>query len=688
MDNLDIVTIKSFPDERPKDTTMYFKQQDREGDISVVIPFYNEEANELAVTLKSLYGTYDYLCEIKPVYREKQIHVCIIQDGWYKASESMKEYLKRLYPKKYDGVDWWDHHKHFKNFSLADDGSWTYIFESDDYVCINPDEKEEYLKLYMKVTLVVKIDNRRKHNSHEWYMAKTGFAESVNSKYMFFTDAFTLYGPSCLYHLVNTLDNNNKYSAATGRQRVMSKYQQGTNEGMFSLANMLRKVQMYDFEMANAVYNGAFSLGGCLPVIPGPCGLYRGSDVLQDKVRDWYFGVVSVDPDKTGLVLGNLKIAEDRILTYSSVLKTQKQRYMAFVSLSVFYFEGELELKRFILQRRRWINGSVAGYLYLLFTDGEHVRQWRTNIFRKLYIMFLLFCQFLIYCSVSIAPAYSLFVFNDSLKYILTEIDYHPEYATYATIGAWVLYASHVYIHNRKKYEPLIMNLLLLFSMIVTVVSLAGISLFFMKEKDALEEQFLKGGNPLLWLIAIVFIVPFILAFMLSLRGHSVINMIKAFIPYVLFLHMLISWFGSYSYSRTWDLTWGNRPSGESEGDKDKREEMKKKYQDQGKQIAFWIFCLNIFIYLIPREWKLNILSVFFICVLIQMGFSVLYMLTQFPRKLKYIYLKCCKRKDMSDIEEDDEIRMEDLINDDKNLEIDNCEDSEDDRSFVIQIDQ
>jgi hypothetical protein len=36
-----------------------------------------------------------------------------------------------------------------------------------------------------------------------------------------------------------------------------------------------------------------------------------------------YFDVVNKDPDMSGLVLGNLRIAEDRVLSYASVLKAR-----------------------------------------------------------------------------------------------------------------------------------------------------------------------------------------------------------------------------------------------------------------------------------------------------------------------------------------------------------------------------
>ena len=662
-DAFDGISIKKFHDARPQKGTKYFStpfhyddegnQIESKGDIAVIIPFYNEEAKELRVTLESLYGAYDYLCEMKPDWKDKQLHIMIIQDGWYKASETMKEYLQELFPKKYQGKGWWEHHPEFKEYDFAQNGALTYVFENNlDYTCINQGERYKHKKMWLKLTLVVKIDNRRKHNSHEWFMAKSGFAESVNSKYMFFTDAFTLFGPTCLYHLVNTLDNNETYSAATGRQRVMSRDQQGTYEPTLSIAYMLRMVQMYDFELANAVYNGAFSIGGCLPVIPGPCGLYRSSDVLQDAVRDWYFNVIAEEPENTGLILGNLKIAEDRILTYSSVLKTKDVKYMAFVSLAVFYFEAELSLERLILQRRRWINGSIAGYIYLLFTNSEHIRKWKVNFFRKSYIYFLLLCQFLIYCSVAIAPAYSLRMLHYSLDYLFQVLNIdNTDVGILTTIG-WILYLSHILVHSKNKYNTYIMNLLLLLTYCTSVLSFAAIIYYVFIDTNESLMDLLTSGSVVLYLSLFVFFGPFVLALLLSLRGHSIMNMFKAFIPYLLFLHMLITWFGSYAYSRTWDLTWGNRPQEEHNSDREKREQMKKKFDLQAKNIALGIFVLNVIIFFLPREVQLGILSVFFFCATVQMLFSFLYMMRQLPKKCGFCYLKCkkCVQRQVKDI--------------------------------------
>ena len=107
--------------------------------------------------------------------------------------------------------------------------------------------------------------------------------------------------------------------------------------------------QAYDFEASFACYNGSFALGGFLPVVPGPCGLYRKSDICG-KAADWYFDIVNQSPAETGMLLGNLRIAEDRVLSYSVVLKTDDTRNMGLVPEAVFYFEAELELQRLMLQ--------------------------------------------------------------------------------------------------------------------------------------------------------------------------------------------------------------------------------------------------------------------------------------------------------------------------------------------------
>ena len=47
---------------------------------------------------------------------------------------------------------------------------------------------------------------------------------------------------------------------------------------------------------------------------------------------------VNQHPSDTGMILGNLQIAEDRILSYAAVLKTEQIRHMAFVTNGQFAY--------------------------------------------------------------------------------------------------------------------------------------------------------------------------------------------------------------------------------------------------------------------------------------------------------------------------------------------------------------
>jgi cellulose synthase/poly-beta-1,6-N-acetylglucosamine synthase-like glycosyltransferase len=655
------IVIKVFDDIRPKDK-IYFEQSENYDGIAkgmaTVIPFFNEENHAVQQTLNSLYNGWNYLRAGSKKWRGCNLYVCLIQDGWYKSHDSMKEYLKALFPKKIDDGTtqkyWWE----LSDFNLTieqqkDCVDRTYIIERKKYCVtkINPQEKFTNDKKYMIITLIIKINNRRKHNSHEWFFGKNGFADSINAEYLFFTDAFTLYNNWCIFHLCKALDKNPKLIATTGRQRLMSKIQQGSTESILSIETILRMVQTYDFESSNVIYNGAFSLGGMLPVIPGPCGMYRGSNLRNDKIRNYYFSTVNEEPDKTGMVLGNLRIAEDRILTYAAVIKSDIDgAYMEFNPLSIFYFEAETDLDTLIFQRRRWINGSVAGYLYLLFFNFKHFGQWKTNVFKKVYIWLLLMTQFLTYMMVGIAPSVTLRILYFGINYFIDYYGLTPSF-NMIIIGIlfWVIYIIHILIHHtRSKFNYMIMYLLFVMSIITSALSIATLIhyAFIFQKMNFLD--IILSKNVILYLALYVFFGPFVVSLLLSGKGHSFLFMTKSFIAYYLFLPMLIAWFGSYSYARLWDLSWGNRPASEMDSvSVSKKEKIVKKFKIANRKIIFVLVIVNIVLFMIPFEGQLIIMSIFFALAAYQLSLSIIYCLLKLFYKITFMFKRltlCCNK--------------------------------------------
>ena len=120
--------LGKFEDFSPKEKKKYYQENTYRSvnhGICIVIPFYNEPAYELETTLTSLYESYLFLCKKSPiVWKHRPFHVCIIQDGWYKADDTMKLYLKNMFPISIDvennkkeeiKTSWWDHEECLNN---------------------------------------------------------------------------------------------------------------------------------------------------------------------------------------------------------------------------------------------------------------------------------------------------------------------------------------------------------------------------------------------------------------------------------------------------------------------------------------------------------------------------------------------------------------------------------------------
>lgn len=642
-------------------------QTEEKNGIAGVIPFYNEPNESLQQTLISIQQSRAFLNFTKPEWKDRPFSMSVVMDGWVKAHTSMKEYCKKLFPAKINGTYWWDYFDEFKPTFDDSSSNATFIFQMKDHKKINITPQEYFRDdpMFMDLTLIIKINNRRKHNSHEWFMGHGGFGEAVNAEYLFYTDANTHFSRTCMYHLIDALDRDKGLCSATGRQRLMTREQQGTDESMFSLAFAYRMIQLHDFESAIALFYGAFALFGFLPVIPGPCGIYRAEFVLIDKVRDWYFDLVNSDPDKMSLALANLRIAEDRLLSYAPILKGVGSSAMKFVSLAVFYFEAELDLHQFVFQRRRWINGTVMGYIYMLRflyewlgccsrpdtpSQGYEFLEWKGNPIRKFAVFFLMMCQVVTYLMVAIAPGISIRIVYFGIAYFLDYYNFHSGFEAKMIVGIALgaLYLAHVWMHHSNKYVSWIWNTLIIQSVITSTLGIASLIHYaFWYEKQTIFSV-IFSENQTVYLGIATIAGPFVLAFLLSGKGHSLMYMIKSYLPYLFLMPLVVTWFSAYSFVRFWDLSWGNRPANElSTVETDTREKITHKFRESNRIIYFGIFIANIIVFLIPLYAQIKIMEAYFAVTLVQVSLSLIYIMLQFTPRVRYAYIrvwscKCC----------------------------------------------
>eukprot|EP01048_Picozoa_sp_COSAG05_P020657 COSAG05_NODE_3566_length_1987_cov_1.358581_1_plen_196_part_10 len=185
--------------------------------------------------------------------------------------------------------------------------------------------------------------------------------------YLFLTDVATTYDSDCIKNLATYLDKHPEVTAVCGRQRAMSPHDQGDN-AVNKLAEWeatgLRHLQVAEFEGDAPVSKRVWDMLGFHPVLPGPCGMYRCLH-LRDKRAEQYFNTVATASEEVTLALANLKIAEDRIPSLFAVFSPESgdEFITHWVNTATFYFEAETSLKAFVLQRRRWLNGTIGGYV-------------------------------------------------------------------------------------------------------------------------------------------------------------------------------------------------------------------------------------------------------------------------------------------------------------------------------------
>lgn len=119
---------------------------------------------------------------------------------------------------------------------------------------------------------------------------------------------------------------------------------------------------------------------GHMVVLPGCGSLYRVAHLgtIEEGPLKQYFEILDNVAPGDGIVLGNLRLAEDRILPGLLTFLSKKdchrlnvhQPKLAYLPCAVSYVEAEYPLEMLVKQRRRWTNGAVFRSLWVMSTSA------------------------------------------------------------------------------------------------------------------------------------------------------------------------------------------------------------------------------------------------------------------------------------------------------------------------------
>jgi cellulose synthase/poly-beta-1,6-N-acetylglucosamine synthase-like glycosyltransferase len=623
--------------------------------ITILVPFYNEEASELMLTLNSLYDNFMSLKR-----HGFDIHILLVMDGWWKASESMKKKMKAFFPANGHLKPWWENIKTIKETDDLSKCVSTFIVQRvTPNSTIAQTEIDDGRKV--KISLLAKRDNRKKINAHDWMLSS--FAKNYKAEFVFLTDCGTLFEKDCLTLLVKELMRRPDCVAVSGRQRVMTAAQQQSEDECFiGIEASFRAAQRYDYESSLAVYVGAFSLFGMLPVIPGPCGLYRYK-TIEERAVPFYINSVGAHPGECGMLLANLNLAEDRVLSYAAVVKTHEKAYTCYVPNAVFYFAAETTPLQLFQQRRRWINGTIAGYLWLLSNPGI-IFSSGLRCINKPFVFFLLLCQSIMYLAMMLSPAIFTMSFYWSMQwiqnYLLSQNNNFlvTNMAEIVLLLYTIMYVVFVVKHSNVNLKPPVISWFVYLITVINAIAMVFItsSMFYgligiyEDRKDAwLSFTDINAFDVIIMLIVASLTGPPAVALLHS--PTSFIYMALSIVQFYLFLPTMVIFIGAFSMSRVWDLSWGNRPSVESSLKSNLSVEERRQNGDnikkKGKTIAYGVMGVNIFIVLImsslPKYINTFVIILgFFIFTwgIIQMVFSIVY----FTLRLLRMTLRCLSK--------------------------------------------
>lgn len=193
-------------------------------------------------------------------------------------------------------------------------------------------------------------------------------------------------------------------------------------------------LQGFEFEASAITTSAMFNLIEALPVMPGPCQLLNWQKMKKFHVVEEYFNLLFV-PDNTETVLPilpqnhkymsmvparkrrhmstrhsgdnasdidveymeaghlspravkdfnknkvtyiemmrvNMRLAEDRVLSFVSVFSTGYGT--KWETQATFFYQPEIRWQTLLTQRRRWLNGTFASYLYFFFSQRARDR--------------------------------------------------------------------------------------------------------------------------------------------------------------------------------------------------------------------------------------------------------------------------------------------------------------------------
>ena len=540
----------------------------RHTELFIVVTMYNEDDFLFARTMIGVFKNIEYMCSrtsSKTWGKEawKKIVVCVVSDGRAKINPRTKAVLAGLGVYQ-DGIA--------KQQVNGKDVT-AHIYEYTTQVGLELKGKQVVLKPRMSTPIqmlfCLKEKNQKKINSHRWFFQ--AFGRVLDPNICVLIDAGTKPGKDSIYQLWKAFDLEPMCGGACGEIKVMLDHGK-------KLINPLVATQNFEYKMSNILDKPLESAFGFISVLPGAFSAYRYIALQDDKngngPLERYFAGEKMHGANAGIFTANMYLAEDRILCFELVTKRNCRWILQYVKSATGETDVPDRMAEFILQRRRWLNGSFFAAVYAI----THFHQlWRSDhsLLRKLMLgienvyqtINMLFAWFAIGNFFLVFRLLTTALGDPSLLgKVGTYLSVVFEFVYLATLMTCFVLAlgnrpqgSNRFYMSMVYFWCLIMAYLAFASVFLTVKSI---------QHEVAQKKFdfqtLFHNTQFLSMI-VSLISTYVMWFIASLLFFEPWHMFTCFVQYILLTPTYINVLNIYAFCNTHDVTWGTKGDDKAE---------------------------------------------------------------------------------------------------------------------------
>ena len=554
----------------------------RQTELMIVITMYNEDDILLARTLKGVFKNIKHLesrsrSNVWGKDSWKKIVVCVVSDGRSKINERAQALLAAL------GV----YQEGLAKSRIDNKKVRAHIYEYTTRVGIS--SVKDTVKLTTEKVVPVQIlfclkeQNAKKINSHRWCFE--AIAQVLEPSIVVLLDCGTQPSGKALYYLWKEFDKDHRVAGACGEITVSLKKRQ-------ILTNPLVYAQNFEYKISNILDKPTESVFGFISVLPGAFSAYRyialQNDITGKGPLEKYFkgeflhGSEELDPDddeyklkrkmlkeEDGIFTSNMYLAEDRILCYELVAKNGCSWLLRHCKAARAETDVPERIAEFILQRRRWLNGSFFAAIYAL---AHFPKIWSSghSIARKFFLHVEFIYQF-ISLIVSWFSIGSYFLVFRILTTSLTdpELRFAPGNIL-SVVFLWLYLASIVttfvlsFGNKPKGTEKFYIVIVLFFAILMLYMIFAAVFMAFHSIKKLLAEH-TRISVALFFLnsafrdLVVSTSSTYAIYFLASLLYLEPWHMFTSFIQYLLLSPAYVNVLNIYAFCNIDDISWGTK---------------------------------------------------------------------------------------------------------------------------------